>query len=184
MIQTIKNTTKELVQSGEFDAWSAIIHACRSHNEGERIEGYAPFQWAFGRMPTLSGSFHNKSHDLPFWTSSGIPGSSMAVNLKQRVKAQNVFMRHQAFDQITRAANAKTRRHQVFLPGDLVFFKRIKPPAQPQAAARRTSYGDGTDLPESLPVRRGQMPKELNVSLPTLCGLCLMVDSSDVLLSS
>ncbi|CAK9111156.1 unnamed protein product, partial [Durusdinium trenchii] len=136
MIQTVKNTVKQLLQSGEFDAWSAIIHACRSHNEGERIEGFTPFQWAFGRMPTLSGSFHEKSPDLPFWTSSGVPGSAMAVNLKQRVMAQNVFMKNQAFDQITRAANAKTRRHQIFLPGDLVFFKRIKPPAQPQASVR------------------------------------------------
>ena len=42
----------------------------------------------------------------------------------------------QSRELISRASNAKTRRKTTFLPGDLVYFKRIKPPAQPQSHLR------------------------------------------------
>ena len=60
----------------------------------------------------------------------------MATNLKLRVRAQQTFLRQQAQEQVSRALNAKTRRNQIFLPGDMVYFKRVKPPAQPAAATR------------------------------------------------
>ena len=135
-IQTIKATARQLLQSNEFGAWEAIVHACQSHNELERIEGFSPYQWVFGRQPTASGRFHDKGYDDPFWTTSAVPGSSMAMNLRLRVRAQQTFLRQQAMEQVSRAMNSKAKRHQVFLPGDLVYFKRVKPPAQPAAAAR------------------------------------------------
>lgn len=52
------------------------------------------------------------------------------------MSAQQAFLKHQSHEIITRAANAKTRRKEVFIPGDLVYFKRIKPPSQPQAQVR------------------------------------------------
>ena len=128
-----------------------MVNASQAHNELEKIEGSSPYQWAFGRQPTDAGRFHAKSHDDPFWTSSGVPGSSMAANLKLRVQAQQVFLKHQAYEQISRAGHAKARRSQTLLPGDLVYFKRIKPPAQPMAASRMTHrlwrwYGPGRVL--------------------------------------
>ena len=150
-IQTVKNTTKQLLQSGECDPWQAIIQACQAHNEMERVHGYTPYQWAFGRQPTLTGKMHDQAFDDPFWTSSMVPGSEMAANLKMRHKAQTAFLKSQAQEHISRAMNAKTRRHQIFLPGDLVYFKRIKPPAQPTAAVRMPHklwqwYGPGRVL--------------------------------------
>ena len=135
-IQTLKSTVRQLLQEGGFDPWQAVIQACQTHNEFERVQGFSPYQWAFGRQPTLVGRFHEGGYDDPWWTSSAVPGSSMAANLKLRVRAQQAFLRYQSQEICTRAANAKTRRHQVFLPGDLVFFKRVKPPAQPQAQVR------------------------------------------------
>lgn len=135
-IQTVKATVRQLLQSSEFSPWEAVVHACQSHNELDKIEGYTPYQWAFGRQPTHAGRFHDKSFDDPFWTSSAVPGSSMATNLKLRVRAQQTFLRQQAQEQVSRALNAKTRRNQIFLPGDMVYFKRVKPPAQPAAATR------------------------------------------------
>ena len=135
-IQTIKNTVRQLVQGSEFSGWLAIIQACRAHNELEKVEGFSPYQWAFGRQPTMSGRMHPSDHDVPYWTSSAAPGSNMAINLKLRVQAQQIFLRKQAEEHVTRAANSKTRKSLIFNPGDLVYFKRVKPPAQPQAAAR------------------------------------------------
>ena len=151
MVRTIKSTVKQLLQSGEFEPWQAILHACQAHNEMERVEGYSPYQWAFGRQPTLTGRFHDRGYDDPFWTSSMVAGSNMAANLKLRVKAQTTFLKLQSQEHVTRAMNSKTRRQQVFLPGDMVYFKRIKPPAQPMAAARMPHklwrwYGPGRVL--------------------------------------
>ena len=69
MIQTIKQTVKQLLQSGQHEPWEAIVQACQAHNEFERVSGYSPFQWAFGRQPSLTGRFHDKAYDDPFWTS-------------------------------------------------------------------------------------------------------------------
>ena len=135
-IQSVKATVKQLTQGGEFEVREAIIQACCTYNEMERVEGYSPFQWAFGRQPTLAGRFHDRGYDDPWWTSTAVPGSSMNMNLRMRVSAQQAFLKHQAHEIMTRAANAKTRKKEVFLPGDLVYFKRVKPPAQPQAHVR------------------------------------------------
>ncbi len=135
-IQAIKATTRQLLQGSDLQPWPAILQACQAHNEMEKVEGFSPFQWAFGRQPSLPGRFHENGFDDPWFTSSGVPGSNMAGNLALRVKAQQTFLKHQAYEQISRAGNAKTRRLQVFLPGDLVYFKRVKPPAQPLAMNR------------------------------------------------
>ena len=135
-IQTIKHTVRQMLQSGEKEAWQAVICACQAHNEMERVDGFSPYQWAFGRQPRLNGSFHDRAHDDPFWTSSAVVGSSMQANLRLRTLAQQTFLKTQAFQQITAAVNAKTRRNQTFLPGDLIYFKRVKPPAQPAASVR------------------------------------------------
>ena len=135
-IQTIKSTVKQLLQGSDFSGWDAVVHACQAHNELSRTEGFSPYQWTFGRQPSLTGRLHNFEHDVPFWTSSAVAGSDMAANLKMRVRAQQTFLRSQAQDQVTRALNSKTRRNQIFVPGDLVYFKRIKPPAQPLASVR------------------------------------------------
>lgn len=135
-IQAIKSTTRQLLQGSDLQPWPAILQACQAHNEMEKVEGYSPFQWAFGRQPSIPGRFHQNGYDDSWFTSSGVPGSNMAGNLALRVKAQQTFLKHQAYEQISRAANAKTRRLQVFLPGDLVYFKRVKPPAQPMAHNR------------------------------------------------
>ena len=150
-IQTIKATARQLLQGAAVEAWEAIQQACTSHNELSRVEGYSPFQWAFGRQPTHIGQMHEKGYDLPFLTSSAVAGSSMATNLRLRVQAQQTFLRNQAQEQVTRALNTKTRRSENYVPGDLVFFKRIKPPAQPAAAARMPHklwrwYGPGRVL--------------------------------------
>lgn len=117
-IQTNKSTVKQLLQGSEFSAWEAIIHACQAHNELSKTEGLTPYPWAFGRQPSLTGRLHNFEYDLPYWTSSAVAGSPMARNLKLRVRAQQTFLRSQAQDHVSRALNSKTRRNQIFVPGD------------------------------------------------------------------
>ena len=135
-ISTLKSTIRQILQGGDHSVKEAVIAACCTHNSMERIGGYSPCQWAFGRQPTLTGRMHDRGHDDPWWTSSAVPGSSVMQNLRLRVKAQQSFLQAQAHELISRASNSKTRKEQIFLPGDLVYFKRIKPPAQSQALMR------------------------------------------------
>ena len=135
-IATLKSTIRQILQGGDYTVKQAVVSACCTHNTLERVEGYSPFQWAFGRQPTLTGRMHEKGYDDPWWTSSAVPGSSVMQNLRLRVKAQQSFLQAQSHELISRAANSKTRRDQVFVPGDLVFFKRVKPPARTQAQMR------------------------------------------------
>lgn len=69
----------------------------------------------------------------------------MAVNLKPRHQAQNAFLKQQSYEKITRAANAKTRRLQIFLPSSL-FFK------EDQAAS--TTYGCSENASQAVEVVR------------------------------
>lgn len=145
MIQTIKQTVKQILQAGQYDAWDAVVQACQTHNGFERVSGYSPYQWAFGRQPSLSGRFHDKAPHDPFWTSSAIPGAHMAVNLKPWHQAQNAFLKQQSYEKISRAANAKTRRLQVFLPSNL-FFK--------EDHAASTPYGCSENASQAVEVAR------------------------------
>ena len=121
-IQTIKNTTRQILQAPGVDAWDAIQQACHAHNELARVEGFSPFQWAFGRQPTHIGQMHEKGHDLPYLTSSAIAGSSMASNLRLRVQAQQSFLRQQAQEQVSRAVKFKDQEnHTVCAGGPRVF---------------------------------------------------------------
>ncbi|CAK9112566.1 unnamed protein product, partial [Durusdinium trenchii] len=135
-IQTIKATIRQILQGSDCTPWQAAVQSCQAHNQLEKIEGYSPFQWAFGRQPTVTGRFHENGYDDPYWTSVRVPGSSMMKNLSLRILAQQSFLQQQSRELISRASNAKTRRKTTFLPGDLVYFKRIKPPAQPQSHLR------------------------------------------------
>ena len=136
MERAIATLKSAILQGGDYAVKQPVISACCTHNAMERVEGYSHFQCAFGRQPTLTGRTHEKGYDDPWWTSSAVPGSSMMQNLRLQVKAQQSFLQAQSHELISRAANAKTRREQIFVSGDLVFFTRVKPPAQTQAQIR------------------------------------------------
>ena len=150
-IQSLKATIRKILQEGASDVWQAVIQSCQTFNEFERVAGFSPFQWAFGRQPTLAGRLHEHGFDDPLWTSMVTAGTEMCENLRIRIRAQKAFLKHQSQEIMSRAYNSKTRTKQNFLPGDLVYFKRIKPPAQTAASVRLAHklwrwYGPGRVL--------------------------------------
>ncbi|CAK9043452.1 unnamed protein product [Durusdinium trenchii] len=68
-IQTIKATIRQILQGSDCTPLQAAVQSCQAHNQFEKIEGYSPFQWAFGRQPTVTGRFHENGYDDPYWTS-------------------------------------------------------------------------------------------------------------------
>ncbi len=93
-----------------------------AHNSISRVGGYAPVQWAFGRDFT-------DDTNLPSMTSQATSGHEMSENLKLRLSAEKRFLEMQAAQKLSRAMNSKTRLVTKYIPGDLIYYKRYKPPA-------------------------------------------------------
>ena len=104
--------------SPERAAWAM----CAAHNHVARVGGFSPAQWAFGRnVPELE--------NMSALSSMADPAHSMSQNLQMRLKAESLYKEMQAKAKISRALNSKVQRSSQFLPGDLVYYKRHKVPA-------------------------------------------------------
>ena len=124
----IKNDIRAFLRSSDSDPFSAILQMVSAHNELDRIGGFAPAQWAYGRLPSLDGRLFEGGNADPVHSTEGALGSDLRANLQLRVMAEEQYRRSQAAMKISRAMNSQTRPHQVFLPGDLVYYRRFKTP--------------------------------------------------------
>lgn len=61
-------------------------------------------------------------------STEGTLGTDLRANLNIRVKAEEQYRRTQAVSQIGRAMNSQPRRFEVFIPGDLVYYRRYQVP--------------------------------------------------------
>ena len=130
-IGKIKQDARALLRGtdfGETDPFKGILHVVQAHNHMDRIAGFAPAQWAYGRLPSEDGRLFEGGNALPVHSSEGIMGTDLRANLQIRVKAEEIYRKSQAVLRISRALNTKPRRHQVFIPGDLVYYRRYKVP--------------------------------------------------------
>lgn len=64
----------------------------------------------------------------PYHSSEGTLGTDMRANLQLRVRAEEQYRRSQAAQKISRAIDSKTRPYQLYLPGDVVYYRRYKVP--------------------------------------------------------
>ena len=125
----LKHHTHVLLQTRPMDPFRGFSLMVAAHNECQFVKGYAPLQWAFGRQFAHDRRLFEGGHGIPFHSAEGTAGTSFQDNLQARVSAETVFRKAQAARRVTLAMNSKTRKQQVFIPGDLVYYKRIKPPA-------------------------------------------------------
>ena len=128
LIQKMKQDARTLLRTETCDPFQGILQVVAAHNHLDRVGGYAPSQWAYGRLPSLDGRLFQGGNDLPVHASEGTLGTDMRANLVLRVKAEEIYRRSQAMMKISRALNSQPRRYQVFLPGDLVYYRRYKTP--------------------------------------------------------
>ena len=130
LIGKIKNDVRIYLRDNSIDPFSGVLHMVAAHNCLDGVGGFAPCQWAYGRYPTFDGRLFEGGCDLPVSSSEAVPESSMRANLQNRVKAEEVYRRSQAAVRISRAVSSKPRKLETFLPGDAVYYKRYKTPAQ------------------------------------------------------
>ena len=55
LIGNIKQDFRRLLRSDEMDPFLGILGVVQAHNHLDRIGGFAPSQWACGRLPTFDG---------------------------------------------------------------------------------------------------------------------------------
>ena len=132
LINKIKTDARTLLRSVDVDPYIGILHVVGAHNMLDRVGGYAPIQWTYGRFPEADGRFFEGGNSLPFHSTEGSLGTSLRANLSIRVQAEEVYRRSQAVVKLNRALNTKPRRHEVYLPGDLVYYRRFKTPSGQQ----------------------------------------------------
>ena len=135
LIGKLKSDTRALMRVEPCDPYVGLLQVIGSHNQMDRIGGFAPAQWAYGRLPSFDNRlFFEGGNHLPFHSSEATMGTDLRSNLTLRVKAEEQYRRSQAMDKINRALNSKPRPFQVFLPGDLVYYRRYKTPHGQQAS--------------------------------------------------
>ena len=132
LINKIKTDARTLLRSVDVDPYIGILHVVGAHNMLDRVGGYAPIQWTYGRFREADGRFFEGGNSLPFHSTEGSLGTSLRANLSIRVQAEGVYRRSQAVVKLNRALNTKPRRHEVYLPGDLVYYRRFKTPSGQQ----------------------------------------------------
>ena len=114
----------------DVDPFSAVVHMIHAHNSLDRVGGYAPCQWAYGRLPTFDGRLFDGGNQLPVHSGEGTRNTDMHRNLQLRVQAEETYRKTAALARINRAANSKPKPQQLFVPGDLVYYRRYKTPSQ------------------------------------------------------
>ena len=85
-IRTVSDVAENLLRGEDISTGDAVHAAVEAHNSMERVEGYAPVQWAFGRQRDWTGALHeNEESYLPLSTNH-----RFLNNLDLRVKTQNL----------------------------------------------------------------------------------------------
>ena len=123
LIRKVKEDARTLLRSQDLDPFVGILQVIGAHNHLDRVGGYAPSQWA-----GVDGRLFEGGNDIPYHASEAQVGTELRANLNLRVRAEEIYRKTQAALKISRALNAKPSRAQIFLPGDLVYYRRYKTP--------------------------------------------------------
>jgi hypothetical protein len=125
-----KKMTAHWRSETESTPGQAAAEMCGAHSRVARVGGFSPMRWAFGR-DIDDGSGDN----LALLSAQGDTSSEMYKNFQARLRAESRYGELQAQARISRALNSKAQRSNQFLPGDLVYYRRFKTPADTPAHA-------------------------------------------------
>ena len=140
LIGKINEDFRTFMRVNDCDPFVGVLHLVSAHNQMDRVGGYAPCQWAYGRLPTFDNRLFEDGNSLPYHTTEAMLGTDLRANLNLRVKAEELYRKSQAHARIPRALNSKPRPYEVFLPGDLVYYRRYQIPANAKPSHEGVDY--------------------------------------------
>jgi len=121
-IQTIFTTAAKLRDSQKIPMTRAVQLSVSAHNTTERVHGYTPAQWAFGRNPSWDNTMFEEQGETTNLARDSSESFLKKLSLQQA--ARSVFEQEILRQKIQRAQRAKHRKDLVFCPGDSVFIWR------------------------------------------------------------
>ncbi|CAE7779651.1 RE2, partial [Symbiodinium microadriaticum] len=129
LVKKLKQDAVTLLAGHPVGAHRALLHSAAARNTVHRVQGFSPAQWAFGRDFGPGGRLFESDQDLPAVQNSLLEGHTFRDHMEVRQAAEDIARRSQASYQLGRLLNMKTRRKVQFVPGDLVYYRRVQPPA-------------------------------------------------------
>eukprot|EP00439_Symbiodinium_sp_Y106_P014973 s9774_g2.t1 len=121
----VRQKIEVFLREQNIDPRVAALTMVMTHNSLARIHGFSPLQWAMGRDWTPGQRLIESKLD-----EQSVPRTNpFGATLEVRLAAEKSFLDHRAHDMASRARNAKTRESVQYLPGDLVYFRRLQHPA-------------------------------------------------------
>ena len=146
MIGTIFNTAEKIAKENDLDFPSAVTLAVKSQNTVDRVRGYSPSQWAFGRQPSWTGDLHDDAEEVNL---SRDTSEAFQRKLQLQISARSIFEKEQLNQKLLRAARVQHRKENIFTPGEICFVWRL---GGKLAGTKKTGlhrgawYGPGTIL--------------------------------------
>ena len=115
-IRTIFESADALVADQDINMREAVHAAVEAHNTMERVEGYAPMQWAFGRHRSWTGNLHENNECDPAVATN----PAFLRTLEIREKAKGIISEKILKNQILRARHTRGQPPTNYTPGMLV----------------------------------------------------------------
>ena len=118
-IRTIFETSDDfLAENNGITRREAVARSVAAHVTIERVGGYSPAQWAFGRAPNWGGElFTQEADEVNLARDSS---DSFRAGLERQASACGIYHKKLIRHLSTIANNLKNRRLQIFAPGMLV----------------------------------------------------------------
>ena len=128
-IGVLRHRVETFLRGNPGPPGQAALAMVTAHNSMARVHGYSPLQWALGREWTPGRRLFEGAHEVPTEESKATPGTRWHDIHNLRLAAEKGFLEYKAKAQASRAMNSKVRKVTQYLPGDLIYYRRVQHPS-------------------------------------------------------
>ncbi|CAE7455783.1 RE1 [Symbiodinium sp. CCMP2592] len=130
-VQGLKQLMDKLAAADpEVSAEECLSVAVSTFNQREMVRGFSPTQHVLGHSPDSTGRHIHSATLLPEEPILSSSPEELKREARLRAEAEKALADWTAQQRVTKALNSRTRPHQQYQPGDLVFFWRTQESGQ------------------------------------------------------
>ena len=123
MIATIFNSAEKIANENDLEYPRSVSMAVKAQNTVDRVRGYTPSQWSFGRNPSWADNLHDD--DLEEMNLSRDSSDQFAEKQRIQIAARNTYEKEVLHQKVIRAQKAQSRKDKNFCPGEIVYVWRL-----------------------------------------------------------
>jgi hypothetical protein len=149
---TVWRSVEAFISEG-VGAKEAVYRVLAAHNTVERVAGYCPAQWAFGRLPTWGGHlFGDDEDEVDIAKATG----SFREGLERQARAHDLYLKSALETRMAKIRRMRNRRQHVYKPGELVCAWRRGKGAKRRPGMMGKWHGPGEVLGTRTKIQEGQ----------------------------